>query len=251
MKRIRAAPKIGVRKSFNGNTMKNVFITGASQGLGKALAAYFSERGWFVYAGCFSGNAPLPGPGKVLRGDIADEKEVRRMFAEIDTLDVLINNARFCPSPRDSSLGESEWWDRNLSVSLKGTYLCSLEAMKLMKKQKYGSIINVSSIRACIPNDSDRIPYGAAKAGQLNLTRSFADAGGPFNIRVNSLLPGAIETENLQKRITPERYAEVTANIPLRRMGTMEEICHAAMFLAENTYITGTALNCSGGALLY
>ena len=70
--------------------MKNVFITGASQGLGKALAAYFSERGWFVYAGCFSGNAPLPGPGKVLRGDIADEKEVRRMFAEIDTLDVLI-----------------------------------------------------------------------------------------------------------------------------------------------------------------
>ena len=123
--------------------------------------------------------------------------------------------------------------------------------MKLMKKQKYGSIINVSSIRACIPNDSDRIPYGAAKAGQLNLTRSFADAGGPFNIRVNSLLPGAIETENLQKRITPERYAEVTANIPLRRMGTMEEICHAAMFLAENTYITGTALNCSGGALLY
>lgn len=230
--------------------MKTVFITGASQGLGKALSEYFSVRGWYVYAGCFSKDAPLFGPGTVLRGNISDEAEVRRMFARIETLDVLINNARFCPSPRDVSLSESEWWDRNLSISLKGTYLCSLEAMKRMKAQKNGCIINVSSIRAHIPNDPDRIPYGAAKAGQLNLTASLAAEGGPFNVRVNALLPGAVETENLMKRITRERHEDVIRSIPLRRMAKMEEICHAAMFLAENTYTTGIALNCSGGALM-
>ncbi len=215
--------------------------------MGLALSKYFAEHGYFVYAGCFSKDAELFGPGRILRGNIGDEEEVKRMFAEIDRLDVLINNARFCPTPRDPDLSESQWWDRNLEISLKGTYLCSLEAMRIMKEQHEGAIINISSVRALIPNDPDRIPYGAAKAGQLNLTTSFAALGGPYNVRVNALLPGAVETENLRKRITPERYAEVIKDIPLGRMGRMEEFCHAALFLAENTYTTGIALNCSGG----
>lgn len=230
--------------------MKTVFITGASQGLGRALSEYFSNRGWYVYAGCFSKEAPLFGPGQLLRGDISAETEVGRMFREIKTLDLLINNARFCPSPRDPALCEEEWWNRNLSISLRGAYFCSLEAMRKMKPRKSGCIINVSSIRARIPNDSDRIPYGAAKAGLLSLTTSFAAEGGPYNVRVNALLPGAVETENLKKRISTERYEELVRTIPLRRMAKMEEICHAAMFLAENTYITGVSLNCSGGALM-
>ncbi len=250
MKQIGADPGNGVRKNFSGDSMKTVFITGASQGLGRAFSEYFSDRGWYVYAGCFSKEAPLYGPGKVLVGDISREEEVKRIFKEIETLDLLINNARFCPSPRDVSMSESTWWDCNLAVSLKGAYLCSQEAMRRMKARREGCIINVSSIRARIPNDHDRIPYGAAKAGLLSLTTSFAAAGGPFNVRVNALLPGAVETENLMKRISAERYAEVTRTIPLQRMAKMEEICHAAMFLAENTYVTGMALNCSGGALM-
>ncbi len=229
--------------------MKTVLITGASQGLGLALSKYFSEHGFFVYAGCFSKDAELFGPGRVVRGNIADEEEVKRMFAGIDRLDVLINNARFCPFGRGAAQSESEWWDKNLDISLKGTYLCSLAAMEIMKRQRSGAIINISSVRAIIPNDSERIPYGAAKAGQLNLTRSFAALGGPYNIRVNALLPGAVETENLKNRISAERYAEVVKEIPLGRMGEMEEFCHAAMFLAENTYTTGISLNCSGGSL--
>ncbi len=230
--------------------MKHVFITGASQGLGLALSQYFSERGYFVYAGCFSKDAELFGPGKVLRGDLSDEQCVASVFSGIETLDLLINNARFCPSPRDPECSESEWWDKNLAVSLKGTYLCSLAAMKLMKTRRQGAIINISSIRARVANDAARIPYGAAKAGQLNLTVSFAAEGAPYNIRVNALLPGVIETENLNARVPPERLAEVMRNIPLGRAARMEEICHAAFFLAENTYTTGIALNCSGGLLM-
>lgn len=229
---------------------KIVFITGASQGLGLELSRYFSGKGYFVYAGCFSKDAPLFGPGKVMKGDVSNEEDVRRMFSEIGQLDLLINNARFDPSNRKEETSDSDWWNSNINVSLKGTYLCCVAALEKMKQQRSGAIINVSSIRAIIPNDWNRIPYGAAKAGQLSLTRSFAKEAAPNNIRVNTFLPGAIETENLKSRITKERYQEVCKEIPLQRMGTMEEMCHAVMLLAENTYMTGAIVNCSGGLLM-
>lgn len=229
---------------------KTVFITGASQGMGLEMSRFFSLKDYFVYAGCFSKEAPLFGPGKVMRGDISDEADVIRMFSEIKHLDILINNARFDPSKRKESDTEGQWWDKNISVSLKGTFLCSVAALEKMKKQGSGAIINISSIRAVIPNDWNRIPYGAAKAGQISLTRSFAKEAAPYNIRVNAFLPGAVATENLLKRITPERHSEVIKEIPLGRIGTMEEMCHAVMFMAENTYMTGACLNCSGGLLI-
>lgn len=229
---------------------KVVFVTGASQGLGRELSRYFSERGYFVYAGCFSKEAPLFGPGQVLRGDVSDEGDVQRMFGAIERLDLLVNNARFDPSHRREGVTDGQWWDMNLGVSLKGTYLCCLAALELMKQQRSGVIVNVSSIRAVIPNDWNRIPYGAAKAGQISLTRSLAKEAAPYNVRVNAFLPGAIATENLVGRITPERYEEACQEIPLQRIGTMEEMCHAVMFLTENTYMTGACLNCSGGLLM-
>ncbi|MDO4585125.1 MAG: SDR family NAD(P)-dependent oxidoreductase [Planctomycetia bacterium] len=231
--------------------MKTVLITGASQGLGKALSESFSERGYFVYACGFSKEAPLFGEGKSLRLDVSDETAVRETLNSIDRLDVLINNARFTPTKPVEPISESEWWDRNLDISLKGTYLCCVAALEKMKHQENGGcIINVSSIRGIIPNDWDRIPYGAAKAGQISLTRSFALAGGAFNVRVNAFLPGAIGTENLLTRISPERHAEICQQIPLHRIGTIEEMCHAIHFLVENRYMTGACLNCSGGLLL-
>lgn len=229
---------------------KTVLITGATQGLGLALSRHFSARGYYVYAGSYLKDAELFGPGKIVHGDVSDEAEVRRMFANIPSLDVLVNNARFDPSGRVDGISDSEWWDRNLDVSLKGTYLCSVAALALMKRQLSGAIVNISSIRGIIPNDWNRIPYGAAKAGQISLTRSFAKEVAPFNVRVNALLPGVIETENLKARVGSERYAALAAEIPLKRLGTMDEICHAVLFLAENTYTTGACLNCSGGLLL-
>jgi len=229
---------------------KTALITGANQGFGKALSKYFSEHGYFVYAGSYMRDAELFGPGKVVHCDITKEDDVRRMFKGVEHLDVLINNARFDPSGRKEGTSDGEWWDMNLDVSLKGTYLCCLVALELMRAQKSGAIVNISSIRGFIPNDWNRIPYGAAKAGQISLTRSFAKEVASYNIRVNAFLPGVIGTENLTARISPERYQEVCKEIPLQRIGTMEEMCHAVMFLVENTYMTGAYLNCSGGLLM-
>lgn len=241
-----------IAKDENTNRYKTVLITGTSQGLGKELSRTFSEHGYYVYSVCNNENGVLFGPGKKIIADISVEEDVRRSFRDIEHLDALVNNARFTPTKSpDHCMSEGEWWDRNIDVSLKGTYLCCMEAFEIMKKQETGGcIINVSSVRGIVANEFDRIPYGVAKAGQIGLTKSFAVAGGPYNIRVNSLLPGAIETENLKKRITPERYAKVCGDILLNRMGTMAETCHAALFLVENTYMTGASLNCSGGLLL-
>jgi 3-oxoacyl-[acyl-carrier protein] reductase len=229
---------------------KTVFITGASQGLGLELSRYFSGHGYFVYAGSFSHDAELFGPGKVIRGDISNEADVRRMFSEIGQLDVLINNARFDPYKRKEGTSDGDWWDMNLNVSLKGTFLCCVAALERMKEQRSGAIVNVSSIRAVLPNEGNLIPYGVAKTGQVSLTRSFAKEAAPYNVRVNALLAGAIATENFGLRISAERHKEMCREILLNRVGTMEEMCHAVMFLVENTYMTGGCLNCSGGRLI-
>lgn len=240
------------------------FVTGASQGLGAALAKHFAANGYSVFVGyCHHSQGAQKvcdeitgsgGEAVAIGGDIACETEVERIFAGIarqaGRLDVLVNNARFDPSRRGTNISDGDWWDMNLSVSLKGTYLCCLAALRLMRARRSGAIVNVSSIRGVVPNEGDRIPYGAAKAGQISLTRSFAKEAAADQVRVNAFLPGAIATENLGRRIGQEGIEKISAEIPLQRIGTVEEMCQAVMFLATNTYTTGACLNCSGGLLM-
>ena len=232
--------------------MKTAFITGVSQGLGKVILKVFSERGYYVYATRCHGAVDLPGPGEVVDCDRADPEALRKAFAALSRLDVLVNNARLDPSTRRSGEDEAAWFDRNIAVSLRGSYLCALEAFRIMSTQEPsgGAIVNVSSIRAIIPNDRERIPCGMAKAGQVSLTRSLAALGGEKGIRVNAVLPGAVLTENLVRRAGAERLKSVNATIPLGRPGTMEECAETVVFAAEQTYMTGTCLNVSGGLLM-
>lgn len=232
--------------------MKTAFITGASQGLGKIILKAFAERGYYVYATRCHGAVGLPGPGEVLDCDLSDPLTVSKAFSEIGELDVLVNNARIDPSTRRPDEDDASWFDRNIAVSLRGSYLCALEAFRIMSAQRPsgGAIVNVSSIRAIIPNDRERIPYGIAKAGQISLTRSLAAMGGAKGIRVNAVLPGAVLTENLVRRAGEERLKAVNATIPLGRPGTMEECAETVVFAAEQTYMTGTCLNVSGGLLM-
>ena len=232
--------------------MKTAFITGASQGLGKVLLKAFADRGYFVYATRRKGGVELPGPGEVVDCDLADPAAIRRSFAGIGRLDVLVNNARLDPSMRREGEDDASWFDRNIAVSLRVSYLCALEALRIMSAQmpSGGAIVNVSSVRAVIPNDRERIPYGIAKAGQISLTRSLAALGGGKGIRVNAVLPGAVLTENLLRRAGEERLKAMNATIPLGRPGTMEECAETVVFAAEQTYMTGTCLNVSGGLLM-
>lgn len=232
--------------------MKTAFLTGASQGLGKVILKDLCDHGYFVYVTSHSGRVDLPGEGKVVACDLADPASVRAAFAGIGRLDVLVNNARLDPSTKRPDEDDAAWFDRNIAVSLRGSYLCALEAFRIMESQspQGGAIVNVSSIRAVIPNDRERIPYGIAKAGQVSLTRSLAALGGPKGIRVNAVLPGAVLTENLVRRAGEERLKAVNATIPLGRPGTMEECAETVRFAAEQTYMTGTCLNVSGGLLM-
>ena len=234
------------------DSVKSVFITGVSQGLGKAVAKAFSDRGYYIYATRRHGAVELPGPGEVVDCDLSDAEAIRKAFANIQRLDVLVNNARLDPSTRQEGEGEASWFDRNIAVSLRGSYLCALEAFRIMSAQEPsgGAIVNVSSIRAIMPNDRERIPYGIAKAGQVSLTRSLAAMGGEKGIRVNAVLPGAILTENLVRRAGEKRLKAVNEAIPLGRPGTMEECAETVVFAAEQEYMTGTCLNVSGGLLM-
>lgn len=232
--------------------MKKAFITGVSQGLGKVILKTFSERGYYVYATQHKGAVELPGPGTVIDCDLADPESIRKAFSGVDRLDVLVNNARLDPSTRHPDENDAVWFDRNIAISLRSSYLCALEAFRIMSAQKPfgGSIVNVSSIRAIISNDWERIPYGIAKAGQISLTRSLAALGGKKGIRVNAVLPGAIMTENLVRRAGAERLKTVIDAIPLERFGTMEECAETVVFAAEQSYMTGACLNVSGGMLM-
>ena len=188
--------------------MKTAFITGASQGLGREILAEFSRHGYFVIATSNRGKVELPGPGKVIPCDLSDAAAIKNAFAEIDRLDVLVNNARLDPSSRREGEDDASWFDRNIAVSLRGSYLCALEALRIMSSQRPsgGAIVNVSSIRAVIPNDRERIPE--------------------------------------------ERLKAVNATIPLGRPGTMQECAETVRFAAEQTYMTGSCLNVSGGLLM-
>ena len=232
--------------------MKTAFITGASQGLGREILAEFSRHGYFVIATSNRGKVELPGPGKVIPCDLSDSAAIKSAFSGIDRLDVLVNNARLDPSTRREGEDDASWFDRNIAVSLRGSYLCALEALRIMSAQNPSgsAIVNVSSIRAVIPNDRERIPYGIAKAGQISLTRSLAALGGEKGIRVNAVLPGAVLTEDLLRRAGEERLKAVNATIPLGRPGTMQECAETVRFAAEQTYMTGTCLNVSGGLLM-
>ena len=232
--------------------MKTALVTGASQGLGKVILGAFAARGYYVYATRCHGEIELPGPGEVVDCDLSRPADIVRAFSAIGRLDVLVNNARLDPSTRRADEDEAAWFDRNIAVSLRGSYLCALEAFRIMSAQtpRGGAIVNVSSVRAIIPNDRERIPYGMAKAGQISLTRSLAALGGAKGIRVNAVLPGAVLTENLMRRAGEERLKEVNATIPLGRPGSMEECAETVVFAAEQTYMTGTCLNVSGGLLM-
>jgi len=232
--------------------MKTAFITGGSQGLGREILAAFSRRGYYVYATSHRGEVVLPGPGKVIACDLSDPASIQKAFADIGHLDVLVNNARLDPSSRRPEDDEASWFDRNIAVSLRGSYLCALEAFRIMSEQAPagGAIVNVSSVRGIIPNDRARIPYGMAKAGQISLTRSLAALGGSWGIRVNAVLPGAVMTENLMRRAGAQRLAAVNAAIPLGRPGSMAECAETVLFAAEQTYMTGASLNVSGGLLM-
>ena len=234
-------------------------VTGASRGIGAAIAAKFSAEGAVVYA--FSRTAPSAAPSAAsepaaaaaprwIQCDVADEASIAAaiaaVLAEAGRIDVLVNNAGIT---RDGLLMrmKTEDWDAVLDTNLKSAFLLSRAVVRPMLKQRSGCILNVSSVVG-ITGNGGQAHYSASKAGIIGFTKSLAREVASRDIRVNAIAPGFIET-SMTDRIPEDFKQKLKESIPLGRVGTTEEAANAALFLCSPlaSYCTGIVLQVDGG----
>jgi len=233
---------------------KNALITGAAKGIGKAIARRFVEDGYFVLLIDVDSGSQLEKEfgkenAKFYPCDIREEESVIKLFSDLqnthNSLDVLVNNAGIIKDNVIWKMSLSDFEDV-LDVNLKGTWLMCREAAKIMRAQKSGRIINISS-RAWLGNIGQS-NYAASKGGVVSLTRVLALELGKHNVLVNAIAPGLIDTPLTQKLSEEIREKLINAQ-PTKTMGKPEDVANAAAFLAnENTgFITGQTLYVDGG----
>jgi len=238
-------------------------ITGGGQGIGKEIAAAFTEAGARVLiSDMIEETVQATEQGLLARGrevlatvtDVRNSGQVAEMFKtamdHFGRVDILVNNA--AGNFKASFLELSEkGWDAVVRSSLKSVFLCSNAAAKIMVEQKSGNIINISSMDAFRASEN-AVPYGASKAAVISLTKTLALELAPFKIRVNSIAPGYIDTPGTVQWRTPEIEEQRKKTIPLGRMGRPEEIATIALFLASDasSYLTGETILADGGVLL-
>ncbi|MCC7155425.1 MAG: glucose 1-dehydrogenase [Bryobacterales bacterium] len=251
---------------------KNILVTGASSGIGQAIAIRFAQHGANVAIN-YRGSAEQAestrsmirvlrnggGPGKemVVQADVSGEQQVRTMFArviaEFGRLDVLVNNAGI-QHPSASHEVEITDFDRVLAVNLRGPFLCAREAIRhFLSRPGGGVILNNSSVHEIIPKPK-YLPYSVSKGGLENLTKSLALEYADRGIRVNAVGPGAVVTPiNRAWTNDPRARREVESHIPAGRAATPEEIASVFTFLASDdaSYITGQTIFACGGLTLY
>jgi 3-oxoacyl-[acyl-carrier protein] reductase len=222
-------------------------ITGASRGIGAAIANRFSEEGGRVYA---LSRTEAKIEASWIACDVSDESSVDAAIADIlgreGRIDILVNNAGIT---RDGLLMrmKTEDWDAVLDTNLKSTFLLSRAVVRHMIKQREGCILNVSSIVG-ISGNGGQTNYSASKAGIIGFTKSLAREVASRNVRVNAIAPGFIET-TMTDKIPVDFKTKLKESIPLGRVGSAEEVANAALFLCSSlsTYVTGAVLHVDGG----
>lgn len=239
---------------------KTALITGASKGIGKAIAEKFAEHGAkvaFTYLSSVEkGQAlekALSDKGITAKGYRSDasiyaeaEELVKNVVADFGSIDILVNNAGITKDGLLMRMSE-EQWDAVIQINLKSVFNLTKAVMKPMMKQRNGSIINMTSIVG-IRGNAGQANYAASKAGIIGFTKSIALELGSRNIRSNAIAPGFIETEMTHDLANKDEW---TKGIPLKRGGEPEEVADAAVFLGSelSRYITGQVLQVDGGML--
>lgn len=252
---------------------KNVLVTGATSGIGQAIAVYFAQEGANVALNYRNDREKLEETEELINqlcsqvqscggrelpveGDVSEEADILRMCSEVidklGSIDILINNAGI-QTASPSHQVETADFDKIIQVNLRGAYLCARETIKHFLDRNYkGVIINVSSVHEIIPRPQ-YISYSMSKGAMGNLTKTLALEYAPYGIRVNAIAPGATATSINSWSENPEKEKEITSHIPLGRAGTAEEMAAITAFLASDdaTYITGQTLFIDGGLTLY
>ncbi len=241
---------------------KVALVTGASKGIGRAIAAHFAQLGAqvaFTYLSSVEKGQALEtelaahgAKAKGYRSDASDyaqaEKLVEDVLADFGKLDILVNNAGITQDGLLMRMSEQQW-DHVLNVNLKSVFNLTKAATKPMMRAKTGSIINMTSVVG-IKGNAGQANYAASKAGIIGFTKSVALELGSRNIRCNAVAPGFIETE-MTDALDPKQVDEWRKAIPLKRGGSPEDVAKATAFLAsdESSYITGQVLQVDGGML--
>ena len=236
---------------------KTVYITGASGGIGSALARRFHAAGcrvalfWPHDDSAVKLASELGVGAAAFRCDVADCASVDAAFAKAEAAlgnaDILVNNAGVALFGLLQDCTDADF-DRVAGVNLKGVFNCCKRALPAMIAAKSGAIVNVSSMWG-VSGASCEAVYSATKAGVIGLTKALAKEVAPSGVTVNCVAPGVIDTP-MNAHLSPETKAELAAETPLGRIGTPEEVADAIAFLADSSFITGQTLSVDGGFLL-
>ncbi len=245
-------------------TGRVALVTGAGQGMGRAVAARLAAGGARVVANDLDPESAerttqaLMDAGHEaisIAGDVSRPDEVREMFRTVadryGSLHVLVNNAGILYPTSVEQIAPEEW-DLVVAVNLTGTFLCSQAAIGPMREAGWGRIVNFSSTAGKNVSTVGGAHYTAAKAGVLGFTRHLAKEVAGYGITVNAVCPGLIDTEMVRAVISPERADAYASSFPIERLGKPEEVAELVAFLASDraSYITGASLDINGGDLM-
>jgi len=245
---------------------KVALVTGASSGIGKATAIEFGKTGAKVVVHYNESKneaetvvreiKSFGAEAIAVKADVSQKEDVQRLVNEtmntFKTIDILINNAGSLVERKKLEEMEEDLWDKVMNVNLKSIYLVTKAVIPIMKRKKYGKIINLTSIAARMGGGVGAGHYSAAKGAILTLTKNMAKELAPYNIHVNALSPGIIETRFHERFTTPEIFNKFKEQVVLKRAGTAEECAYPILFLASDyaSYILGETIEVNGGQLM-
>ena len=237
-------------------TKKNIFISGASRGIGKSMAQHFAKSNFNV-VGTSRNNFKFDNDLENLfpiKLDVTSRNDVKNCFDELKSKnllpDILINNAGITADQLFLRMSDDDW-DNVINTNLTGTFNLTKIFLKNMIKNKFGRIINISSISGLMGNPG-QVNYSSSKAALNGFTKSLAKEVGSRNITVNCVAPGFIDTD-MTSYIGDNERNEILKQIPLNKFGLPEDISKLVMFLMsdEASYITGQTISIDGGLLMY
>ena len=237
---------------------KIVLVTGASRGIGLEAAKHFSKEGYKVIGtsrGDFNLGELIGDDSAIsVQLDLMSKQSIKNLFADLKSQDllpsVLVNNAGITKDQLFMRMKDEDW-DDVIETNLNGLFRVTKAFIKPMVKNKFGRVINISSVAGLMGN-SGQVNYSSSKSAMVGFSRSLAKELGSRNITSNVVAPGFIETD-MTTFLNDDEKAEVSKNIPMKRFGTVQDVAKCIVFLAsdEANYITGQTISVDGGLFMY